>query len=191
MPIDPNNPAPANPAQAVGGLGSALAQVVISDVLPNDQVVGYKSDASQDPDIPTDYRVRSRFEKDNRTYMMPLTRVGGTSRGRSASFVQLGSTTVLWVVEWTCARLKKLPDIPDSVPPSNWVLLDEYYETAAIVTGPDTTTGLYRISGTYVFGATDGPGFGMSDVRFPIVSWLQSNKFTRNAGSIVKLQGII
>jgi len=120
----------------------------------------------------TDYRVRSRFERDFRRYQLGITSPTGFL-GRTAAFVQLAAPTLLWVVDWTgCSFLDK-PSVPDPYTVGlGWVLLDACLEPAAVTVAVDGSTPLYRLTGTYVFGHELPGPLVYSNVRFPVAPWI-------------------
>lgn len=103
----------------------------------------------------TDYQIKGRFESDKHIYMVPITSPDGFQNA-SVAFVKLASPTLLYIVDWTALKIMEQPEIPNPTPPSNsnWILLDEIYEPASIITTPEggATEAVYRISGTFVYG---------------------------------------
>ena len=123
----------------------------------------------------TDYVVRNRFEKDMRRYMLGITSPNGF-QGDSVAFVQLAAPTLLWIADWTACRWNSPPPIPD--PESvigDWVLLAVMPETGAVTVGPDGRTGLYRISGTYIYGNRRPNANVYRNVNFPRMPWLDDS----------------
>src|SRR5207237_4450544 len=76
----------------------------------------------------TEWMIKSHYEHDDAIYMGGMTSPR-PFQGASVSFVQLNAPSLLWIVQWTGARLAAMPVIPDptSVDP-NWVLMDKQYE---------------------------------------------------------------
>ena len=146
------------------------AEVAVGEIPGGDNNAAFKE---QSDSMYTDYVIRNRYEKDRHTYMMPIASPGGFQRS-SVAFVKLAASTLLWICDWTACRFNKQPDIPDPENrDSNWILLDEHYETAMITIAPDGQTPLYRISGTYVYGHKNPNKKTIRDVDFPRPPWLE------------------
>lgn len=133
----------------------------------------------------TDYMVTNRYESDKHVYMLPIASPEGFA-GNSAAFVQLAAPTTLWICEWTVCRARLKPKVPSSAPPRYWVLLDEHLTPAMITVGPDGSTPLYRISGRYVYGATNPSRVRVSH---PLPPWL-ANTFNRSVDNNQFITGI-
>ena len=129
-------------------------------------------DSGQGDDISTRFLIKNRYEADHHIYMMGITSPLGFN-GVGAAFVQLATKTLLWISDWTLARLNKKPRIPNpAVLDPNWVLLDELPETDAVTVGPDGVTPLYSISGIYVYGCRNPAANTYNNVTFPRPAWL-------------------
>jgi hypothetical protein len=131
----------------------------------------------------SDYVINSRYEKDWHIYMMPITSPNGF-QGASVAFAQLASFTALWIVDWTAERAGDQPKVPQpwSNDP-NWVLMDEHYGPSMLSLMGDGVTPIWRLSGTYVYGAKN-PSTAMP--YYPRPPWMEdvfdrtidANKFT-------------
>lgn len=120
----------------------------------------------------SDYMIINRYERDNHIYMMGIASPSGF-QGNTAAFVQLASPTMLWICDWTAAKLGSIPSVPDqNVSDPRWVLLDVLPELSQVVVAPDGKTPLYRISGTYVYGCLKPSTNAFDDVVFPRPPWL-------------------
>lgn len=144
-----------------------------------------------------DYRVENRYERDGHIYMMGVTSPSGDITGAQAAFVQMAKPTQLWIADWTAARWSAVPLIPDPTllaqsqsSTGNWILLDEHIQAAMLTLNPDGITGLYRISGTYVYGCVVPSSRTTADVTFPKPPWM-GGVFTRTVPQEVLTQGII
>jgi len=158
------------------------ATVTFGEIAPDDYDAKYLPGA--DPQaVWTDYKIRSRYENDQHVYMMGITSPGiiagspglGTRTTGSltgAAFVQLAAPTLLWVADWTAAKFKEIPSIPEFVVGGGWVLMDVHFEPGMLVVGADGVTPLYRISGTYVYGHTNPSARVFPDVVFTRPPWL-------------------
>lgn len=138
----------------------------------------------------SDYTIINRYESDKRVYMLGLTSPNGfqrtlpTSPGNQTSqvssdttaFVQLASPTLLWICDWTVARVKLQPKVPDPEPwDPSWVLLDEWYETVSMTLLPDGVTPLYRISGTFFYGHKNPSREVIQQMCFPRPPWMKDS----------------
>lgn len=147
-----------------GGLSGIIAQTTDGQ----SKIIGYQ-------DFFTDFRVSNRYEYDKHIYMAGLTSPNPNSLFPTSTFFQMSAPTMLWIADWTAARRNDIPTIPepDPDPASGWVLLDTHYETAEISTAGDGITPFYRITGTYVYGATrPNPTRPMTFVNFGRPPWL-------------------
>ncbi len=136
-----------------------------------------------------DYIVNNRFERDQHTYMAGVASPGGF-QGASAAFFRMTAPTLLWICDWTASRFNSVPDIPnpDNSDP-NWVLLYDVYEPTNVVPGQDSTTPLYRISGTYIYGHKN-PSANVTDfIAFPRPPWMTdigADKRTLKVGDLLQ-----
>ena len=181
--------ASADPGQQV----PPQAQVEVGDVDFEDEAGKSRSSF---PDGTTgsfnDYIVNNRFEKDSHRYMAGITSPDGF-QGNSVAFFQLASPTLLWIADWTACRFGNPPIVPDTTPrDSNWILLDDHWEPGMISLGPDGTTPIYRISGTYVYGHKRPNARTHRNVTFSMAPWVDpAAGFTTNVPDITLTQGII
>lgn len=127
-----------------------------------------------------DYRLKNRYEKDGKVYMMGCTSPNGFGSNKdTVSFIQLAHSTTLWIADWTAARFGEPPDIPDpnlfqSQSGNDWVLLDVFMETPNVTVPADGATPYYRISGTYFFGHKKPTADLTALMAFPRPPWLLS-----------------
>ena len=127
----------------------------------------------------TDFVFKSKVCKDRRIHNLGVTSPGGFA-GSSTVFVQLSAPTLLWVMRWTACRFGQIPEVPEPEPQSGstWVLLKDSYEPGTVVLGTDGATGLYRISGTYLYGARNPQPATVLNLRFSVPPWLKPIDFT-------------
>jgi len=152
--------------------------------------------------IDTSYEIRGRYEKDQHTYMLGLSKAGlqGGTPLATVAFVRLANPTLLWVADWTAAKLGTQPILPapnlvflqSNGPSGGWVLLNEHYETAKITTTSDGATPVYRISGTYIYGQLLPAEATAENMIFPKPPWLDPyNTLDRSVPLDNFAQGII
>lgn len=179
------------------------AIVNFGEVEPDDLNAAYNADADAES-VWTDYQINSRYEEDRHIYMTGITAPGGVGGGspglgatsvgvtRGAAFVQLASPTLLWVADWTAARFKAIPSIPEFevAPNSGWVLMDVHVEPGMLVVGADGVTPLYRISGTYVYGHKNPSARIIYQVNFTRPPWLE-DRFQRTLSETGMERGLI
>ena len=125
----------------------------------------------------TDYIVQNRYEDNRRIFMMANTIPGDYSpsllQGK-VSFVQIAQPTLLWIADWTAARWKKRPKIPNpTVQDTRWVLLHKIIEPANATLGPNGVDPLYRISGTYIYGHKNPLEDPISLMNFGRPAWME------------------
>ncbi|MDO8671337.1 MAG: hypothetical protein Q7O66_07885 [Dehalococcoidia bacterium] len=163
------------------------AQVVVSPV-PADGNSANFIEAIEAAGVFTDYRIIHRYENDGHVYMAGITSPGGF-QGNKAAFFKLASDTLLWIADWTAARLGSQPEVPKptALADQNWVLLDRIIEVRNVVVGPDGVSPLYRITGTYVYGQKSPSDDVFDDVEYPKPPWLDSTGIQRRVvtGSVV------
>ncbi len=205
-PATPPNPFfTGNPVQTGSQGDFPQAVVNIVDAIPanetNDAVFQDVFSNNQ-ASIFTDYKIRCRYEKDGHIYMMGITSPNGFLSA-SAAFVQLAQPTLLWIADWTACKTNEQPEIPNTQlttvlttgQPGSiqgiWVLLDEQYETAEVVVGPDGISPLYRISGTYIYGCVNADPVTTNDIVFPLVPWLKDTFPNGRNMPVSKLTGNI
>lgn len=123
----------------------------------------------------TDYQIRSRYEPDRGIYMIPV----ASRTSLPPAFIQLNSPSLLWIVDWTALRAGSAPKIPNknpTTPNSVWLLLDEVYEPVMLQQGPNGSTSLYRVSGTYIYGLVGvTPNEILGVVRHSIPPWMTTD----------------
>lgn len=143
------------------------ANVVVEDFVFDDEQGRYLDDG-ENKSILDDWVILNRYEKDLHRYMLGITSPGGFN-GESVAFVQIAAPTLLWIAEWTMSRYgSQCPPYPSpALNNPDWVLLDEHYEEPDISASADGITGLYRISGVYVFGKRTPNADTNKDMSFP------------------------
>ena len=128
----------------------------------------------------TDYEVRSKYYKDGHVYALGCASPAGF-RGVTTAFVQLSSSVLLWIADWTVQSNGAEPIIPSPFLVSQkfgfrtigargdpiWILMDEHYEAAQIELDGDGITPIYRLSGIYVFGCLNPSSVTVRDIVFP------------------------
>lgn len=146
----------------------------------------------------TDYYIQCRLEKDFHRHMLGVSSPNGTvnAGGATVAFVQLAYPTVCWVADWTAARSKSKPTVPSpeqiaAGTNAQWVLLDETLEPGMVAAEPNGTAGMYRISGTYVYGALKPNQFLNRDAVFPLPPWLSKSAFDREVSDDMFESGLI
>lgn len=170
-----------NPTSFVEPVTDNVEATVTIGVITPDGILGDslgKYDSTGNPlAIWTDCTIRNRYEKDKHIYMMGVTSPGGF-QGNSVAFAQMANPTLLRIVEWTVCRFNQLPDVPDprSVG-SNWILLDDNLETVAPEVAPDETSGLYRLSGYYVYGCINPAALTIQNATIPRKPYLDDAFF--------------
>lgn len=171
-----------------GGLGGTISSnISVGTVDPTDFEAKFIPDEEQN--VYLDYRIQSKYEKDQHICMMPTAfwnpvQVSYRSRQGpsisyagtpSVSFVQLAAPTLLWIVDWTCSRVNKQPQIPNPIFENNygWVLLAENYEPGMLRVAADGISPIYRLSGTYVYGNINPSLLTIDDIVFTRPPWLE------------------
>ncbi|MDE2098093.1 MAG: hypothetical protein KGL39_12640 [Patescibacteria group bacterium] len=104
-------PGPTFPGKSIGNEGIPSAQVTIRKLGPDDTLGVINDIQSSSIEVWTDYHIHNRYEKDKHVYMLPITSPGGFA-GQSCAFVQLAAPTLLWIADWTAARMASSPIIP-------------------------------------------------------------------------------
>lgn len=169
-PVLNNNPVP--PEQK-----TPTATITVGTVTLKDTRGQYNDPPSGPPSVPLDDVLVNRYEQDGHTYMMGISSPGGFSNSDgTVAFVRLASKTLLWIADWTTARIGQQPEIPDPESVSNdWVLLDGHIELHNLDVGVDGVSAMYRISGTYFYGHKN-PGSALTTyVNYPRPVWLQDS----------------
>ena len=149
------------------------ATVTVGDITFDDSLANYAQEGDANAgNAFTDYQISNRYHYSCHRYMLGITSPAGFN-GQSVAFVQLASPTLLWIVDWTAARFGKAPDVPDPTPTNpDWVLLDVMPDAAGVVVSPDGVTGLFRLSGAYVYGHKNPGSSPLNKVTFPQPPWL-------------------
>lgn len=176
--------------------------VQVTDVTADGQGGGFQIASDPKMDVWIDFTIINKFESDKHIYMMPISSPQGFTNnagnqppaspgtgtiqnnqiGQRAAFVQLASPTLLWICDWTTAKLNSVPDIPDpnNTFDPNWVLLDEHYEPASIIAMANASTPLYRISGTFVYGHISPDPQVIKNIAFGRPPWIPASAFRRD-----------
>lgn len=161
---------------AAGGLadlflGSPNTSVIIEPIDDGPMKSSWVPENQPDA-IYVDYMIDSSYEESPHTYMAGVTSPDGFDNNQAA-FFQLAATTKLWVVRWTALRLNKKPEVPAKLSDTNWVYLGGKLEPFMLGILPTGNGTLWRLSGTYYYGAKN-PGDNIEDnTAFPIVPFLQ------------------
>lgn len=150
---------------------------------PNEQNALFNTQETDDLSaVWSDYTVQNRYEDNRRIFMMANTIPGAYSPselGGKVSFVQLAQPTLLWIADWTVARWKKRPKIPNpQVSDDRWVLLHKIIEPGTATLGPNGIDPLYRISGTYIYGHKDPSADPIDLMNFGRPAWLEESEPT-------------
>ncbi len=153
------------------------SQIGVGQVEPDDFNAHFIPQDNIGNGVWDDYYCVTRYEGDNHIYMMGITSPNGfiAQNGQlaTASFVKLASKTLLIIVDWTAARWKDKPRIPDPTPKdTSWVLLDDWTETNHVNIAPDGETPYWRISGTYVYGHINPNAVTINNMNYPRPPWL-------------------
>lgn len=148
------------------------AFVTIGDEDPEDQESKYLEEGD-DQTIWANFLIFNRYEKDRHVAMLPIASPNGF-QGKKVAFAQMAEPTLIWIADWTAARWKVQPRIPDpeELADSNWVLLDEHYEPTTIEPGADGVIPYYRINGTYVYGHKSPAQSTIDNCKYPRPPWL-------------------
>lgn len=159
-------------------INAVAASVIIATEIPPDNFdVNFVLDDDPKDSFWTDFRCRNRYEKDGHLYMMGLSSPLGL-QGQTCAFVQLTAPTLLWVADWTAARVGLPPRVPSPsvlLKNPNWVLLDEHYEPTALTLVADGTLPLYRLSGTYVYGHKKPDANTVLNLSFARPPWVDES----------------
>lgn len=168
-----------------------LVLVSVGPVVPDDSSAKYKEGDTQA--IWADYTIVNRYEKDRHVYMMGVTNTEGyqTDTGKATvAFVQMASGTLLWICDWTAARAKEMPPVPNPTPVDpNWILLDDHFELHNPGLAKDGVNPVYRISGTYVYGHINPNKETILSTNFPRAPWME-DFMTRTLTTAVFENGI-
>jgi hypothetical protein len=155
-------------------------QIDIGTIQFDDTDAKYALDVQGDG-LYTDTLIRNRFEKDHHKYLLPLASPNGF-QNRSAAIVQLAAPTLVWISEWTIAKLNSKPAVPNPESQNpKWHLISagpsigESYELPSLMLAPDGTSILYRVSGVYVYGCTNPAQTTLEDMNWPRPPWIQDD----------------
>lgn len=155
-------------------LSAPAAQVQIGNV-PDDGSTLFDGSALAGAAISSafdDYLIINRFEADGNRYMSGLTSPDGFE-GDSVAFFQLFTPTLLWICDWTIeVSSNEQPPMPSETAPEGWVFLDKGITPSSIMVQGDGSTPIYRISGTYVYGAKNP---ATAQPFYPRPPWLQDS----------------
>lgn len=179
----------------VGPLDNPEVQINIGKIEFDDNGGKFIDDV-QGSGLFTDCFIRNRYEKNPHTFMLPITSPNGF-QNQKAAFVRLAEPTLVWISEWTIAKLGEKPIVPNPAPASsNWVLISanpaigESYDLPTILVGPDGVTPLYRISGTYIYGCKNPDQDTIVDTNWPRMPWVVDD-FDRSLSSSLFASNII
>lgn len=167
-----------------------VATITIGNIDATDQDAHYlRLQSNPVSSIFAHYRINNRYEKDKHIYMMPITSPDGF-QGQSVAFAKLAADTLLWIADWTAMKVGEQPEIPNPIlsPGQGWILLDEHFEPAAVLPGPNAKTAMYRISGTYVFGKSNPSSNTYQDVKYGLPPFADPGFFTQRDISAAKLK---
>lgn len=135
--------------------------------------------------------IRNSYEKDRHIYQMGICSPSGFNN-QSVAFVQLASPTLLWICNWTLARVGSSPIVPDPIPSvSDWVLLDDWWDPDPIrIEGADGVIPSYMIAGTFVYGHPNPSNNTNLHVVYPITPWLNASIFSRGVPNSLLKKGL-
>lgn len=174
-----------------------VVQIDVGRVQPDGQDAKFTT-GNAGAAIWSDYQIQCRLEKDFHRHMLGVTSpngVLGNNTGATVAFVQLTAPTVVWVADWTAARSVEKPRVPSpeqiAGSKGQWILLDERIEPGMIGGGSNGKAPMYRISGTYVYGALKPNLYLNRDAVFPLPPWLDKSAFDREVSDDMFEQGLI
>lgn len=173
-------------------------EIDVGEVTPTAQNAKFNT-GSNPSAVWTDYYIQCRLEKDYHRFVLGVCSpkgLLGLSQGPSVAIVQLTAPTVVWVADWTAARSLSKPKVPSpgqisAGTDANWVILDERLEPGMVAAEPNGTTPMYRINGTYVYGALKPDVYLNRDAVFPLPPWLDKSAFDREVSDDMFEQGLI
>lgn len=184
MPITSVSPTSPNVFTSVGSNPAALPEDgpqanVTQGEIPETDSLGLFVEVGAVGSIFTDYKVVSRFERDQHKFMLPIASPTPFN-GKSVSFVRLAKPTLLWIVSWSASKIGTAPEPPLPEAPTGWELLDDQYELQQMNIMADGVTYAYSMSGVYIFGCTNPSDFISDNINFPLPPWatLGSNSRT-------------
>lgn len=174
-----------------------VVEIDVGEVTPTSEDAVFTTGSSTSATW-TDYYIQCRMEKDYHRYMLGVTSPNGViaAGNPTVAFVQLTSPTVVWIADWTASRSQSKPTIPSSRQvlagsEAQWVILDETLEPGMITSEPNGKAGMYRISGTYVYGALNPHVYLNRDCVFPLPPWLNKSAFDRTIPDSMFEKGLI
>lgn len=155
---------------------SAITGTLLADLPPDTNSI------YSDPDGTGTWQhfvIWNHYEKDRKIYQLGISSPGGF-QGQSVAFVQLAAPTLLWICDWSLARVGSPPIVPDPLPEvSSWVLLDDWWTTEPIeVAGADGVLPSFLITGTYIYGHPNPQNNTNQHVIYPITPWLDGTILT-------------
>lgn len=160
--------------------GTPNVEINIGQVTYDDTQTQFLNDP-QGSGIFTDCLIRNRYEKNPHKYMLPIASPLGF-QNQKAAFVQLAAPTLVWICEWTIAKVREKPTIPNPTPiDQNWILISaspsvgQSYELPAIRVGPDGNTVMYRASGVYIYGQANPATETVNDMNWPRPPWVTND----------------
>lgn len=171
MPFLPTNQNSVTPVQT----DAPAAEIFVGEIPIDDGEIAFQHSSTG---IFEDYYIINRYEIDRHVFMMSVTSPVGFN-GNTASFVQLGAPTMIWICDWTAEKTGEQPEAPTyETEDENAILLDAHFEPAQIIVKADTQTPRWRISGTYVYGFKDLN----ATMFYPRPPWVK-DKFDRGVRS--------
>lgn len=169
-------------------LEAPAANVVVGSI-PDDGTTLFDTGALAGSDGPSafdDYLIINRFEKDGNRYMSGLTSPDGF-QGNQVAFFQLATSTLLWICDWTVeVSGSEQPPMPARTAPEGWVWLDEGMTPTSTMLQGDGGVPIWRISGTYVYGALNPEGM---QLFYPRPPWIQDS-LDRNVNESQFIEGL-
>ena len=128
---------------------------IIEGDVPDDEQTLFAGSAlgGSAPSCFDDYLIINRFESDGNRYLSGLTSPDGFD-GDQVAFWQLATETMIWICDWTVeVSSEQQPPMPAETAPDGWVFLDKSMTPSSNMVQGDGGTPIWRISGTYVYGA--------------------------------------
>lgn len=180
LPWTPSNPEPINET-------GPPAVVTVGPVIFEDNNALFKEE-EQNGVVWDDCVMINRYENDGKRYMMGVTSPNGFL-GTKAAFVQLGLPTLVWICDWTVKREGDVPNVPNP-DVAGWVLLDVQLELNEVQVAADGFTPIYRVSGTYFYGAIAQNENIFTNVTFPKPPYIEDPPFPRFISLSKVIQGM-
>lgn len=129
------------------------------------------SKSSYSTDVYSDYRVNVSYQQDQNVLMAPIAVSGGYT-----SYMITAAPMTRKVVEWTAERWGSAPKIPNpNSTDTNLVLLYAPISVAAPGLMPNTSTPIYRASGTYTYGLKKPLTMGTDTMSSGLLPWTTLN----------------